>query len=200
MPQVMLVCILVVFLFAACDESLPPRTESRAALKYAAVSNGSYVMVQSGRVMTSDMINLSATNIYDDVLSDDLHIVGTLHLRLRDAPGAQRMLTYSQDDIWTQVMISGNTLTMRPGQTIAVAHPWDHRTDDGTPFWTYLRVHRDTTGSGRVYFRSDTAWFEASGSLQVFEKSPAGKISVYLFPTVYTLFDTIIDTTTAPDK
>jgi len=184
----------------ACEESLPPRMEPKDVLKYAAVSNGSYVMVQSGQVLTSDMINLTATNTYDDVLSDNAHLVGTLALRLRDLPGPKRTLTYSRNDIWTYSVLDGNVVTMRPGQTIAVARPWNHQTEDGTPFWSFLPVHRDTTGSGRVYYRSDTAWFEASGSLQVFERSPAGKIPPYVFPIVYSLFDTIVDSTTAPDK
>lgn len=191
-----LACAWMIVCMPACDESLPSRVEPENVIEYGTVSAGSYVKVDHGVVVTSDVISLTAKNLYDDVLSDKARIIGTLTLRLKKLPGMTRTLTYTKDDLWTQSMLSGNIVTMRPGQMLAVARQWNHLTDDGIPFWEFLPHTLDSTGSGAFYYRSDTAWFQVTGSLQVFDKTQAGAIATREFAYVYSLFNTVDPTPT----
>ena len=163
-------------------------------MDYAAASGGAYIRVDRGIVVTSDALHLTARNLYDEVLSDKARISGTLTLRLKNIPSVRRTLQFSKSDVWTQSMVAGDIVTIKPGQTFGLARTWDHRTDGMVPFWSFLPLIRDSTASGEIYFRSDTAWFQVTGSLQVFENSQAGDIPLREFPYVYALFNTIADT------
>jgi hypothetical protein len=194
--SIWMVCLCLGVSALSCDESLPPRIEPANVVAYGVSSSGASVVVTGGEVPTNATYSLTAMNRYDDVISDDARLNGSLTIRLKDKPEIGGSLSFSVNDLLTGRMLSGKTLTIEPGQILTLIRPWNHHTDAGVPLWQYLRLTRLITEKGKVYFRSDTTKLLVSGSLQIFEKVQAGRILQTEFPVVYTLYDTIADTTT----
>lgn len=182
----------------ACDESLPSRVDPEQVLTYAITSSGGAITVESGEVTGGGgLFSLSAKNVYDEVLSDKARLIGVVTLRLKNQPDSMRTLFYTSDDLTMPTMLDISTLTITLNQTLTLTHPWDHRTDNGSPIWESLSFTRGYTDKGRLFFRSDTGFIQVQGTLQLFEKVQAVKLQAREFPVVYTLFDTPIPHPTA---
>jgi len=182
----------------ACDESLPSRVDPEMVVSYSVTLSNSAVTVESGEV-TGDggLFSLKARNVYDEVLSDKARLIGVVTLRLKNQPDSTRTLFYTVEDLTMPAMMDGTTLTITVNQTLTLTHPWDHRTDHGSPIWESLTFKKGFTDKGRPFYRSDTAMMQIQGTLQLFEKVQAVRIPVREFPVVYTLFDTPISPPTA---
>lgn len=152
--------------------------------------NSPAITVEQGIVTGGGTVVVSSANLYDDVLSERSRIRGVLTFRLRAAPDSFRTLIYTESDITIPTMLDGSILTMGVHQTLSLAHPWDYRTEAGTPLWSPLRFTRGFTDKGREFYRSDTTWMQVAGTLQLFEKHQAIDVALREFPVVFTLFET----------
>jgi hypothetical protein len=193
-----LLCAGLIVGLPACDESLPSRVDPEKVLTYAVSLSSGAITVEGGEVTGGGgLFSLSATNAYDEVLSDRARVIGVITMRLKNHPGSARTLAYTPADLTVPTMLIGATLTINVNQTLTLTHPWDHRADGGVPLWESLAFTRGVTDKGRIFFRSDTAFMQLEGTLQLFEKVQPAKITLREFPVVYTLFDTYIPPPTA---
>jgi hypothetical protein len=161
------------FGYFACDESLPPRDNPDVVLIPSMKVTAGVVSVDRYGNTTGGNVVLQAINVYDEALSEKQGIRGIVALRLK---GLTQTIIYTSADLQSARMLSGNTLTVLPKDTVVLLHLWDHITDRDVPFWNVLAFSRKTTPNGQVYYESEPADISITATLQLFERVPAVRL------------------------
>jgi hypothetical protein len=184
LPARFTLCIAIILALSniACDESLPPRNNPDTVLVPSMTVTAGVVSIDLYGNTTGGNIALRAVNVYDEALSEKEKIRGIVALRLK---GLTQTIIYASSDLQTPRMLSGTTLTILPKETIVLLRPWDHITDNDTPFWSVLTFTKKTTTNGQVYYESETAWVQVTATLQLFDRVPAMRVPPMVVPIVY---------------
>jgi hypothetical protein len=125
--------ILVLLVFAvSCDESLPPRQDP---------SNLFSTQLAASYLYTADsnnvIINLVATNNFDETLSDVMSLEGTVVITsIRDTSVHQTIHLSRANLIQGKYDPLKNTLTIDPGSTVIIQVSWDFTDDAGRSLTT----------------------------------------------------------------
>ncbi len=166
---------------AHCDEALPPRNDPAVVLVSGIRCSGTDVIIRNNMLSSGGNIILWATNVYDDVLSEQERLTGTLRIEFK---GAVATLHYTESDLLAPSTIYGSTLTLLPHDTLSMVQQWVHMSDDDKTFWTMVTYHK-VVSDKETYFQSDTAWLDISGSLQLFSRVQPMKLPSIRVPFVY---------------
>jgi hypothetical protein len=166
----------------ACDESLPPRNNPDVVLIPSMRVTAGVVSVDILGNTSGGNVVLRAVNVYNEALSEKQNIRGIVALRLK---GLTQTMLYTSSDLQNTKVLSGNTLTVLPKDSVVLFRLWDHITDMDVPFWSVLSFTEKTTTNGRVYYESDTAWIQITATLQLFERVPAMPVPAMVIPIVY---------------
>lgn len=170
----------------ACDESLPPRNNPDVVLIPSMRITAGVVTVDILGNTNGGNVAIRAVNVYNEALSEKQNIRGIVALRLK---GLTQTMLYTSSDLQNTRVLSGNTLTILPKDSVVLLRLWDHITDMDVPFWSVLSFTEKTTTNGRVYYESDTAWIQITATLQVFERVPAMQVPGMTIPIVYRMDD-----------
>jgi hypothetical protein len=174
----------------ACDESLPPHVDPEVVLVPTMSLSGPVVTVNGGRVASGGNILLSIRNVYNEVLSEEALVRGSVLLFLREYPDSGRVLEYGEADFVTQGLIVGKTLTLPVQKAAEFVQPWDHKTNGGSLFWELgVRFNRRTTGKGEVYYESDPVHLVVEASMQIFERVQGSRFTRREFTITYELWN-----------
>jgi hypothetical protein len=133
-------------------------------------------------------LTLQVDNLYDDVLDGRARVEGNVRVWLRDRPDLQKTFQWKEADLLTPWVVRGSTATLGIDSAAVLASFWDYRTDQGEPFWNYATFRRMTTMGGTVYYLSDSAHFEAEGSMQLFGDVQSLKAPPISFAVVYQIW------------
>jgi len=166
----------------ACDESVPPRNNPEAVLMPSMRVTAGVVTVDILGNTSGGNVVLRAVNLFNEALSEKQNIRGIVALRLM---GLTQTMVYTSGDLQNTRVLSGNTLTILPKDSVVLLRLWDHITDLDVPFWSVLSFTEKTTTNGRVYYESDTAWIQITATLQLFERVPAMPVPAMTVPIVY---------------
>jgi hypothetical protein len=170
-----------------CDESLPPRddpTEIVRARLFAMDTR--LVMLDSVTVtMGSLMVRIELENLYDDVLDGPAQVRGEVRVWLRDLPEKRRTFVWTRADLQTPGVVRGSTATLGVDSAAMLSAFWDHRTDEGEPFWKFSTFRHLFTPGGQSYYLSDSVYFQAEGKMQLFRDVPLLQAPPINFAVVY---------------
>jgi hypothetical protein len=190
-------CAAMILYLPACDEALPPYIAPAAVVAYGLSISGNDVTVNKGVVTSGGRFIMTAQNVSDEVISDDVRLVGSLTIQLRGKPETSRSLVYTQHDLLTTSMVVGSTLIIEPNQILILNQAWDHSSTTDIPYWNHLLFTKKTNDKGVVYYESETAWMQVSGSLKLFDRVQAVTLPQQEFPVTYFLWGMSIPPPTA---
>jgi len=191
--------LLLAVLQGGCDESLPPRSEPVEFLgaglgvptEPVIIHHGYPGIPSWGEIHgATGSLQVSATNLHDEVLQESALIRAQLKLRWIADTAQQRLLTFGASDLDNWRMLRGQTLTIGVDSAATLVKSWDQRTNSGTPFWDLVRLREMKTSKGVIYYESDSVRLVAEGWIQVFENVQPRKIGPIRFVLVYQLVDT----------
>jgi hypothetical protein len=163
--------VLAALLGLSCDESLPPRETPPTVLSSAlsVISNRATIYIRDGvPVGTLGAVQISVTNVYDDVLQDSCVLEGRVEIWMKDRPEVRAEFLLTEIDLVTNSMLNRRTLTIGVDTTLIMLHQWAHRTVEGIPIWEYLDLSPGATMSGERYCISNPTAFIVRCSLRIF--------------------------------
>jgi hypothetical protein len=88
-------------------------------------------------------------------------------------------------DLLTPWVLRGNTATLGIDSAAILSGVWDHRMDNGDPFWLYTDYKHYITPGGLSYYLSDSVYFVAEGSMQLFQQVEPLQAPPVTFAVVY---------------
>lgn len=185
-PVGRLAVLLVPLILLSCEELLPPRNDPKVVLAPSIAISSGVVTIRNQTYASGGSVVLRAVNVYDEVIQDQQRIRGTVTMSL--GTHVQTIL-FTSSDLQTPTMLTGNTLTMRPLDTLVLMHIWDHIADDDTPLWSLVRWNQLLDSKGAPYYQTDTTWFTITGSFQIFNRAQPMKLSPIRVPIVYTMIE-----------
>ena len=162
----------------SCDESLPPRNDPPLVLAYSLAVHDGIVPVRNG--LPGGLVGgfeSFARNVYTEVLSDTQRIQFKIDITMRDQPENQATVFVERENLTNAFLLSGQILTLGLDTACHVYAYWDQRTNDGKPFWSFVKLTPGVTLSGEPFLASDPIVVVVSASVQVFKK-----VQPYHFP------------------
>ena len=167
----------------SCDESLPPRNDPPQVLAYSLAVHDGIVPVRNG--LPSGLVGgfeTFARNVYNEVLSDTQRIQFRIDITMRDQPENQATVIVDRQNLTNAFLLSGQILTVGIDTACHLYAYWNQHTNEGKPFWSFVKSSPGRTSSGEPYLASDPIVVVVSASVQVFKK-----VQPYHFPpTEYT--------------
>lgn len=171
-----------------CDESLPVRTNPTPVTYSFSLVEGTVLV--SGGVPTgrTGAIDVKVKNIYDEVLQDTENIEAVVTIRIRDMPDKGAVIRADHNDLVNTWILQGGVMTLGTDTTAWIARQWEHRTDQGVPFWSFVDSSYGVTLSGMPYWESLPITFEAEATVQVFKHSAPYRIHAAEYTLSYRRF------------
>jgi len=164
---ILLMCTLALL---ACEESLPPRVDPDTVLVTALNGlEGTVTITDSVQTSLPGSFFIQLTNVYDEVLQDDVRIAVTVDVWMKDQPQHRVTVQVGRSDLMNGNIIQAGMVTLGPDSSANFLKRWNHRTDNNQPFWEFVRLTRRTTTSGRPYLESDPIRFVGQAHAQLFE-------------------------------
>jgi hypothetical protein len=156
-----------------CKESLPLRSEPEGALTPSLTFQEGVIEIRGDNTVgLNGAFDARLRNSYSEVLEGPSRINGTIEVWLRDRPDEKATIPISPLDLQNLWIISGNTVTLTPGDAARFYKQWNHKTDDGTWFWELVDTTHLVTPDGTPYADSDSVNILSMVSLQVFDQVP----------------------------
>ena len=158
-----------------CDESLPVRTNPTPVTYSFSLVEGLVLVsggVPAGR---TGAIDAKVKNVYVEALQDTEKVEVVVTIWMRDMPDKRTVIRADHNDIINTGILQGGLITLGTDTTAWIARQWDHRTDQGIPFWSFVDSAYGVTLSGMPYWESYPIIFEAEATVQVFKHSPPHK-------------------------
>lgn len=184
----------LVVLVAACDESLPPRSDPLVFLETSWGARSPVVIVESGIVTAGQLLLVRTRNVYKDVLSEREGIGGRLELTLLSRPEIHRSLAIRSEFLLTPQARQHGDIVIGVDSAVTLGVPWDHRREylpaiDASPgFWEYVGVHRQG-----AFYESDSVHVLITGKVKLFEKLPPMPLPPLEYVFLYRLYNTPIN-------
>jgi hypothetical protein len=175
----------------SCDESLPPQESIPTVMSGATGVRfpGQTVVIRDGApVGTIGSLIAMVRNIYDEVLEDTATVDVVLTVALVDHPEVHGTVTLGANDVTTWQFFHQNLLTLKVDSTVVLEKQWTHRTDDGTPFWDYVRLTPKFTPAGEPYCASDPVRYRVQGRARLFKYAPAVELTPQEIVITYMIF------------
>jgi len=177
-----------------CDETLPPRIAPPVVLQDSMFMTG--LTPWNRLLVVRDSIPLGSTgafdvevkNIYDEVLSDSARIRVKLEIWLVEYPETRGTFTADEWDLKNFQILRRGHVTLGIDSSMIVVKKWNHRTDDGIPFWDVIPSYPGVSLDGQSFCQSDTVTLAVRGTVQTFEKVQPLPIEEQHIPVVYRVF------------
>ena len=171
---------MMLFSISSCEESLPPRVDPPTVLLSSLEMIGTPLIVvrDSLPIGTQGAFEARVLNVYDEVLQDSARIRLTLEVTLPElskfkvfagSQGEQKATVRAgEESLVNSNLLWRGYLTVGVDTAVILRKLWNHRTDDGVPFWSLVNLHPGATNSGELFCQSDTLTLTVKGSVQVF--------------------------------
>jgi hypothetical protein len=175
----------------SCDEVLPPREEPPPVLSsvLTIVSAANPIVIRNGLPAgTMGAIQVSVTNVYDDVLQDSSILEGRVEVWMKDNPDVRAVILLTESDLVTYNLLNGGTLTIGVDTTLIMLRQWSHRTVSGVPVWEYVDLFPGVTPGGEGYCMSKPITFVVRCSLRVFKSYGQIQFPDQEIPLIYQVF------------
>jgi hypothetical protein len=181
---------LVLCLFSwRCEESLPPREEPRDFLRATIEALPGPVVIQdSVAARTDGGFYIELKNLFDEVLQDSALVQARIEIWLKDNPAQRGLAIADERNLVNGRIVSLGLTTLDVDSAAKFIMQWNHRTNEGIPFWSLVPLHQRFTPLGIPYCESDPMRFVAQASVQVFKHVQAQKTSEIEFSLVYQVF------------
>jgi len=159
---------LVCFLVSSCEETLPPREEPRNFLVATIGLNPGPVVIQdsTGSAREGSFV-LELKNLFDEVLQDSALVQGTIEIWLKKDPSQRRLITCTEGDLSNNVVRFG-LATLGVDSSAKLTKAWNHKTNEGVPFWSFGSLSPRISHGGVPYCESDSLQFVARATIQLF--------------------------------
>jgi len=182
---------------SGCDEALPPREPPRTVLQQSleALRPGEVIIRDSVAQGEGGAFRARVRNVYDEVLQDSARIRLKLDIVMLNGPAvdsvrrsvfgagatstpagehgttaaARAHIEADEEDLENWRELQRGILTLGLDTAAVIRKQWSHRTTEGLPFWSLVKLHRAYTMSGEPYFVSDTVRYRVQGTVQVFK-------------------------------
>lgn len=179
---------------AGCDETLPPRIAPPVVLQDSMFMTG--LTPWSRLLVVRDSLPLGSTggfdvevkNIYDEVLSDSARIRVKLEIWLLEYPEHRATFTADEWDLKTPQVLRRGHVTLGIDSSMIVVKKWNHRSDEGIPFWAVVPSYPGMSMDGQSYCQTDTVTLAVRGTVQTFEKVQPLPIEEQHIGVVYRVF------------
>jgi len=214
-PAVLAVAMLA---FPGCDEALPPREPPRTVLQQSLEALRPLEVIIRDSVAQGEggAFRARVRNIYDEVLQDSARVRLRLDILMLNEPPSvflrknpfqpggvvkSRANTSIATDPHAYIEadeeylenwreLRGGVLTLGVDTAASIRRQWSHRTDEGIPFWTLVKLYQAYTRSGEPYLLSDTIRYSVQGTVQVFKVVQPLPLPVREVRMVYKIFST----------
>jgi hypothetical protein len=173
---------------------LPPRIVPPEVLRDSTFMTG---LVPWNRLLVvRDSVPLGSTggfqvevrNIYDEVLSDSARVRVKLEVTMLEYPEHHGTVTADEWDLKNPQILRRGHITLGIDSSMIVFKKWDHRSDEGIPFWEVIPTYPGTSLDGQSFCQSDTVTLVVRGTVQTFEKVQSLRIEDQQIPVVYRIF------------
>jgi hypothetical protein len=175
----------------SCDESLPPRTEPAEVLRTTfLIHQDQDVVVQDSEVVgtAEGTFEFFVKNVHDEVLQDSQRIEVKLTIWLQDQPEYRASVLSDRGALVNYQLVYGELLTIGVDTAVHILTQWSHRTQDGTPFWSFVKLVPMQSISGEPYLQSDPVHYIMQGTVQVFKNVQPYRIPEQHFSHSYKIF------------
>jgi hypothetical protein len=190
-PQRWFPAALLIFLFAGCEESLPPKNDPLVVVRSGFTVNPGIVEIRNNAStgLPGTFVG-SLENTFNEVLQDSQRIVMAVDVRLRADPLQKRHLVFTRNNVSEPQYLNGEILTLEPGKPVHVFGNWSHRTDSDSAYWSFVNLQGPfvTPGAGEVYYQSDTVKIVVEASLQGYKRLAAARLGPFEYSLVYRIF------------
>jgi hypothetical protein len=173
-----------------CDEPLPPRDDPTELVRARLFAMDTRLVLLDSVTVTMGglMVRIELENLYNDVLDGPVLARGDVRVWLRDEPEKHRTFLWTQGDLQTPGVVRGSTATLGVDSAAMLSGFWDHRTDEGEPFWKYANFRHLFTPGGQSYYLSDSVYFVAEGKMQLFREVQSLQAPSITFAVVYQIW------------
>jgi len=118
---------LVLLFFLTCDESLPPRIVPQDTLEITAIIANQGA--NAGGIFVA--INVFGQNNYEETFQDTVDVKGNIHIWWARKPEIEANVPLDNRHFTKPTRISGNILTLDPGEKFRLEALWYLNLDDG---------------------------------------------------------------------
>lgn len=182
-----------VLFVAGCDESLPPRSDPTNILQPSLIPPHDIIEMQDGMpIRSAGAFSASLKNTYSEVLEKEADIQVSISVWMATSSEVHRTIRLTSTSL-TYPVLRGNMLTLLPRDSARFFGWWDQRTDDGVPFWNYVRLTEKIGANGEPYKDSDPIEMVAQVSMQVFKNVQPRTGPPIHFTVMYRLFSSTSD-------
>ncbi len=172
----------------SCEETLPPREKPKDFLVATIALNPGPVVIQDGTGAAREgSFVLELKNLFDEVLQDSALVRGTIEIWLKNNPSQRRLIICTEGDVSNNVVRFG-LATLGVDSSARLTKAWNHKTDEGIPFWSFGRLSPRISHGGVPYCESDPLQFVASATVQLFKNVQPERTQQIEFSLTYWVF------------
>ena len=180
---------LVSVLGISCDEALPPRLEDPNTFVFTWKLEKGTCIIDSSGIYGAGAIDITFTNTYTEALQDSEFITIRLEMWLVEHPEASAHVNFYSESLGDSTLITGGILTLVPNRTAELYHQWNHKTDLGKDFYSYLHLTQKYDPLRDLHWlESDTTTLAMRGTAQIFRKVPSYAIPETKAKIVYQIY------------
>jgi hypothetical protein len=160
---------LCILLLNGCDESLPPyrQPENLLAIDRIEISQGIYSVAGDYLVK----FHIYGKNLFDETFSEPVNIQGNVHIWNKKQPDLTATLSLNNTNFGPNTNLSGNVLTISPGEEFELRVTWNSHTDDGEDLADFINGSTQTISAKSedmrdFYVQAEVTLFEELGLIQ----------------------------------
>jgi hypothetical protein len=172
-----------------CDESLPPRLEDPNTFVFTWTLEQGTCIIDSTGTYGAGAIDIRFTNTYTEALQDSEFVTVRLDMWLVDHPEVTAHVNFYSESLQDSTLIARGILTLVPHRPAELYHQWNHKTDLGKDFYSFLHpTLRFNPLRGIYYQQSDATTLAMRGTVQIFRKLPPYSIPETKARIVYEIY------------
>lgn len=161
--------IFCILLLNGCDESLPPyqKPENLFTIDRIEISQGTHSIAGDYLVK----FHIYGKNLFDETFSDRVNIRGSVQIWNKEKPDLSATLSLDNTNFGPDTDLSGNVLTLGPGEEFELRVTWDCHTDDGEDLAGFFNMSPQaiavvSTGARDFYVQAEVTLFEELGLIR----------------------------------
>jgi hypothetical protein len=173
--------LLLAFLAAGCNESLPPveQPEDVQVVDVSFVGSGDGLVALDSHLDPKGnpgALRVTVTNLFREYMADDEQIEVEIRMYMKNHPERRTVITMSREDLWTSGVLAHGVLMIAPRQTVRIEKQWAHRTDQGESYLTWAALDSIApvvvmSSTGRSYL-AYPVHLMAQADIKVFKNRP----------------------------
>jgi hypothetical protein len=160
---------LCILLLSSCDESLPPYQQpvNLLAIDRIEISQGTYSL--EGDYLVKFFIY--GKNQFDETFSEAVNIEGKVEIWNKEKPDLFATLSLNNTNFSPNTNLSGNVLTIGPGEEFELLVTWNSHTDDGEDLADFINgsthtISAESEDMRDFYVQAEVTLFEELGLVQ----------------------------------